>query len=128
MYDMCFACGKDNPISLGLKFVNNGDNGVEAEFIPGQVHQGYEDIIHGGIVSTLLDEAMVTAIVNSGQEAFTAELKVRFKEEIRVGEKLMVTGYITGHKGRLIFTEGEICAKDGKIKARAKAKFMKKNN
>ncbi|MFW6034802.1 MAG: PaaI family thioesterase [Halothermotrichaceae bacterium] len=125
MYDMCFACGNDNPISLRLKFEKVADNKVEAEFIPKPVHQGYEGIIHGGIVSTLLDEAMVTAVIVQDVEAVTAEINIRFKEEIIVGEKLKIMGYTKGGKGRLVFTEGVIKNSNGKIKAKAKAKFMK---
>lgn len=124
MDDMCFACGKDNPISLGLKFKTISENKVVAEFNPKDEHQGYKGIIHGGIVSTLLDEAMVSAIAANGVEAVTAELNVRFKGEIRLGEKLRIEGYIKKQKSRLIFTEGIILNKDGEVKAKAKAKFM----
>jgi len=124
MYDMCFACGKDNPISLGLNFNSVGENKVTAVFEPGREHQGYEGIIHGGIISTLLDEAMVSAIIANGIEAVTAELTVRFKEETRLGEKLRVEGYITNNKSRLIFTEGILTNENGDIKAKARAKFM----
>ncbi|MFP4661305.1 MAG: PaaI family thioesterase [Halanaerobiales bacterium] len=124
MYDMCFACGKDNPISLGLKFDSIDKNTVSTNFTPRIEHQGYEGIIHGGIVSTLLDEAMVTAIIASGIEAVTAELNIRFKEETRLGEKLEVKGYIVKQKSRVIFTEGIVANQNGDIKARAKAKFM----
>ncbi|MFW5991743.1 MAG: PaaI family thioesterase [Halanaerobiaceae bacterium] len=128
MYDMCFACGRDNPISLGLDFQVSGNNRVEAEFKPGQNHQGYEGIVHGGIVSTLLDEAMVTAIIESGYEAYTAELRVRFREEIKVDEELKIRGYILDKKSRLVFTEAEVCDLGGKVKARAEGKFMINRN
>lgn len=124
MNDMCFACGKDNPISLGLKFESIGEDKVAAEFEPRAEHQGYEGIIHGGIVSTLLDEAMVSAIAAKGIEAVTAELNIRFKEETKLGEKLRIEGYISKQKSRLIFTEGVLSNQNGDIKARAKAKFM----
>jgi len=124
MYNMCFACGKDNPISLGLKFESIDENKVATYFTPKPVHQGYENIIHGGIVSTLLDEAMVTAIVASGLEAVTAELNIRFKEETKLGEILRVEGYIRKQKSRLIFTEGILTNQNGVIKAKAEAKFM----
>lgn len=124
MCDMCFACGRDNPISLGLKFKSTADNKVAAFFEPRREHQGYEGIIHGGIISTLLDEAMVSTIAANGVEAVTAELTIRFKEETKLGEKLKVEGYITDHKSRLIFTEGILTNQNGDIKAKAKAKFM----
>jgi uncharacterized protein (TIGR00369 family) len=125
MYDMCFACGKNNPISLGLKFRQTDQNKVVAEFIPGLNHQGYDGIMHGGLVTTLLDEAMVTAIIKEGIEAVTAAINVRFKNPVPIGEKLTVIGYITGNKSRLITTAGYIENSRGEIVATAEAKFMK---
>ena len=127
MYDMCFACGKDNPISLGLKFKEIAENRVRAEFVPGTNHQGYEGIMHGGLVTTLLDEAMVTAITKQGIEAVTAAMEIRFRRAAAIGEKLNITGYITGHKGRLITTTAYIENMEGKAVARAEGKFMRNN-
>ncbi len=127
MYKMCFACGKDNPISLGLEFKKNGQQGVRAEFIPEPVHQGYDGIMHGGLVTTLLDEAMVTAIIVEGIEAVTAALNVRFKKSVPIGEKLTVVGYITRNKSRLIMAAGYINDSKGDTVASAEAKFMRNN-
>ncbi|MFW6016564.1 MAG: PaaI family thioesterase [bacterium] len=124
MYKMCFACGKDNPISLGLNFESQENNKVKAVFTPLEEHQGYEGIVHGGIVSTLLDEAMVTAIVAQGREAVTAELNIRFKEAIKIGEELHIIGTITMEKSKMVCTIGEIRNKEGKLKAKAEAKFI----
>ncbi|MFW5971960.1 MAG: PaaI family thioesterase [Bacillota bacterium] len=124
MYDMCFACGKNNPISLGLNFESSGENTVKCDFTPAPVHQGYEGIVHGGIVSTLLDEAMVSAIIEKGVEAVTAELNVRFRQESIIGQRLLIEGKISRQKSRLIFTEARIVDEEGNIKASASAKFM----
>ena len=53
----CFDCGDDNPIGLHLRFAPDGD-GVITSFIPGPEHQGFHDVVHGGIISSVLDEAM----------------------------------------------------------------------
>ena len=124
MYDMCFACGKDNPISLGLKFETIDNNKVKAVFKPKTEHQGYEGVLHGGIVSTLLDEAMVSAIVAQGLEAVTAELNIRFKEAITVNEELHIYGNIIQKKSKMIITEGEIRNQNDKLKAIGKGKFI----
>ena len=56
----CFVCGEENPSGLHLKFSANKGK-IQTEFIPRKIHQGYKNIVHGGIISTLLDEAMVKA-------------------------------------------------------------------
>ena len=125
---MCFACGEKNPISLRLDFKRTSDFTVEAEFIPGEYHQGYDDIMHGGLVATLLDEAMAYAVGVRGIKAFTAELNIRFRKAAEIGEKLIIKGYYKDCNKRSIgtihYTEAEIFDKDGKLKAKAEAKFM----
>jgi len=54
---LCFGCGKDNPIGFKLQFTNN-DGVIKGEFIPGEFHQGWPGIIHGGVLFTLLDDAL----------------------------------------------------------------------
>ena len=61
----CFGCGDDNPIGLHLRFAADGD-GVKASFVPGPEHQGFGDVVHGGIISTVLDEAMAWATATPG--------------------------------------------------------------
>ena len=70
------------------------DGKVLTEFIPQKIHQGYKDIIHGGLISTLLDEAMVKAALMQGMPAVTAEITVRFKNPLMVGEKAIVEAII----------------------------------
>jgi acyl-coenzyme A thioesterase PaaI-like protein len=53
---MCFVCGVDNPIGLHLSFYTDDEGQTVARFRPGPEHQGYPGHLHGGIISTLLDE------------------------------------------------------------------------
>ena len=125
---MCFACGEENPISLALKFEEVEENKVRAEFIPGEYHQGYNGIIHGGLTATLLDEAMAHVIGFKGIKAFTAELNVRYRKAIPVGEKLELIGYYKKCKESSIavvhYTAAEILDQKGNLMAEAEAKFI----
>jgi hypothetical protein len=56
----CFGCGDDNAIGLRLRFAPSGE-GVKASFVPGVDHQGFHHVVHGGIISAVLDEAMAWA-------------------------------------------------------------------
>ena len=53
----CFICGPSNPIGLRLRFHEEGA-GVAAEFVPGDLHIGWEGLIHGGLIAAVLDDAM----------------------------------------------------------------------
>ncbi|SFL60646.1 PaaI family thioesterase [Halanaerobium salsuginis] len=128
---MCFACGKENPISLALKFERISETEVEAKFTPQPIHQGYTGVIHGGILATLLDEAMAYAVGERGIKAFTAELNIRYKKPAQVGEKLVIKGvYKNSHLSRIArihYTSAFIYDQSGNLKAKAEAKFVEGN-
>ena len=65
---MCFACGKENPDGLGLEF-REEDGDVVTSFAFPKRFQGYRNVVHGGLIATVLDEAMVTALNRSGRLA-----------------------------------------------------------
>ena len=79
----CFGCGAANPQGLHLTFTVT-DNGVISTFTPLDVHQGYEHVVHGGIISTLLDEVMAWAVAAAGIWAVTGEMQVRFRRPLQV--------------------------------------------
>lgn len=125
---MCFACGEENPISLGLKFKAISENKVRGEFIPAENHQGYNGIMHGGLIATLLDEAMAYVIGFKDIQAFTAELNIRFRTAVEIGKKLEIIGLFKDVKkssiANVYYTEAKIFDEEGNLKAKAKAKFM----
>jgi len=122
--NMCFACGEDNPISLGLKFTKIGDKKVKAAFTPEEVHQGYDGIMHGGLITTLLDEAMAKVLSLNNIPALTARMNIRFKHPLPIGTELVVTAEIIKNKTGLYFTEAEVRSTEGKLYASGEAKFM----
>ena len=112
-YTKCFACGKDNPIGLKLKFRKEGEL-VKAEFTPGELYQGWPGIVHGGILCTILDEAMGYAIIYNGVLSYvTAKSEVRFRNQARVGEPLIVTGSVDKKAKNLIWTSASIARQNG---------------
>jgi acyl-coenzyme A thioesterase PaaI-like protein len=116
--NMCFGCGKDNPISLKLKPYRDGDI-ARAEFTPSEYHQGWPGYVHGGILMTLLDESIgwisfVNKIYN-----VTARMEVRLKSMARIGEPLIVSARIVKQSRRLLEIEADIKRKDGTVVAEA---------
>jgi acyl-coenzyme A thioesterase PaaI-like protein len=103
----CFGCGDGNSIGLHLRFAGDGDS-VRASFIPGPDHQGFGGIVHGGIISTVLDEAMAWTVAHAGFWAMTGELRVRFRRPLHIGELTIVTAHVSGARGRLVTTAGKL--------------------
>jgi uncharacterized protein (TIGR00369 family) len=120
----CFACGSDNPRGLQLKFTVDPDGSATASWVPGSEWEGSHGIVHGGIVSTLLDEAMAKAVAATGSRGMTADLQVRFRHYAVTGEQLKVRGWVVRQKARLVETEATLVAADGSERAHARAKFL----
>ncbi len=112
----CFVCGQDNPIGLKLKFVPAGE-GVRAEFTPSELHAGYDGLVHGGILAALIDDAMANIWFTRGQEAVTAKIEIRFRQEARPGEKLVVSAEPGGSKGGLRIARATVARADGAVVA-----------
>jgi len=120
----CFVCGEKNPYGLHLKFsIHEGK--VLSEFVPQKVHQGYKDIVHGGIISTVLDEAMVKAAIMQGMPAVTVEIGVRFKNPFTVGEMAIVEATITKMNKKIIETYAEMRKTDGTLIAEGRGKLLR---
>ncbi len=119
----CFVCGEQNPNGLQLTF-KDGSTGVYATWVPNKACESFQGTVHGGIITTVLDEAMSKAIIARGWEAFTVELNVRFRGRISPGETLHVHGWITEKHKRRILTEATLFANTGTERAHAWATFL----
>ena len=120
---MCFACGKLNPDGLHLEFEPRGD-GIATTIAFPKKFQGYRDVVHGGLLSTVLDETMVTLLNEKGLHAVTGELTVRFLRPVPVGERVEVTAELGGHRGRVYTVTAEATLEDGTVAARAESRCV----
>ncbi len=123
--DGCFACGQRNPEGLHLSFFVDPDARTSATvWVPRPVHVGYADTVHGGLVSTVLDEAVAKLAGGLGSPAVTAELRVRFRKPVPVGRPLRVVARLVEARGRLLRAEAAAWLEDGTEAATASAKLM----
>lgn len=119
--DNCFACGSENPIGLKLKFRLDPENGTAvSETVIADHFNGWKGAVHGGIITTLLDEIMVYACTSSGWFTVTGNIEVRFHKPVPTGELLSITGRIEENRGRSICTSSTL-EFNGKVLASAKA-------
>ena len=120
----CLACGSDNPQGLKLQFRWEGDDYV-CDFTPQRVHQGWAGVVHGGLLVTLLDEAMNHMLSHNAEPVATAELTVRFRRPAPVGVPLRVRARRTRARPPLFEAEGEITDSDGAVVATGTGKMMR---
>ena len=125
---MCLVCGLKNEFGLFTSFYELENGELLAVFKPRDVHQSYPGRLHGGIISTILDETIGRAIMISHEHAFwgvTLEITVRFKKPVPLDYELRVIGRITKDTRRIFEGTGEILLPDGTVAAEAQGKYMK---
>ena len=118
----CFACGPDNPIGLHLDFHFAAEKYVAEKTLPHE-YQSYEGVVHGGIVTTMLDEAMGGYLYSAGEKAVTARLDVRYRKPTPVGEQLVITGWEESRRGSFVNMKATIALADGTVTAEGTAKM-----
>jgi uncharacterized protein (TIGR00369 family) len=120
----CFVCGPKNPIGLKLDFRFNGKT-IKTDFIPRKEHQGYLDIVHGGILSTLLDEAMVKLAIAMDMPAVTAQMDVRLRKALRVKERVTIEARMIKTTKKLLEASAEAVTEDRTVIAEARGKLVR---
>jgi len=121
----CFACGTANPIGLNLQFYNLGDE-VCSEITLGKNHEGWENMAHGGIVSTLLDEVMSWTIMYFKKIFLvTRKMDIKYVRPVLIGIPLTVKGSVLDDSAPpKIKARAEIRDNEGHLLVRSNAEFV----
>jgi len=121
---MCVVCGHQNPYGLKLKFKVQSNGSVAAVFdCPPQL-QSYPNVLHGGVISAILDSAMANSLFAIGIVAVTATLEVRFLAPGTTGRFAMVRAWTESDAAHPLYLQRAEMVQDGKVLAVAKAKFI----
>ena len=123
-YSWCFACGKENPSGLHMRFEIDDDK-CTAYFTPQRQHQSYTGRMHGGLVAVLLDEVTGNYLYcKEGKPAYTARIELRYRQPLTIGEEVICTGWEVRRKGRMVEMQGRITTKEGTVLAESFSKMM----
>lgn len=120
---VCFVCGEENPNGLQLAFQADGCR-ASATWTIGAGWESYKGVVHGGIISSVLDEAMSKAIHFGGDEAYTVELRIRFRKKLSVDDIALVSGWVVSSARNRILAEATLTSEDGEEKAHAWGTFL----
>ena len=121
----CFACGQKNPIGLHLSFIYEEEtDSIVSTTTFSKSFQGWQDVLHGGIITTVLDEVMIKAAHHKGYKCATIELSVRFKQPVFLGKEYTIKGRFKNLRGKIVFAEGFLLDKTKNIYASATGKFF----
>lgn len=121
---MCYACGDANKSGLHLHFFEI-PKGCLSFFTPSHEHQSYDDRMHGGLISTLLDEVTGNYLFfTEKRPAYTGKMEIRFRSPVMIGETVKIEGREVKRKGPLVVMEGKIFHEDGSVAAECVSHMM----
>lgn len=120
----CIGCGLESEIGLKMRFEVADDGAVCSSLAIPPTFQGWRDIVHGGIVALVLDEAMAYAAGARGYLGVTADLKMRFRAAVPVGETVAVRGNVRWQRRDVFGIEASIHDASGRLLASAEGRFV----
>jgi uncharacterized protein (TIGR00369 family) len=122
----CFVCGSRNVAGLNLRFWTDG-RVVRARYLPRTEQNGFVNVVHGGILATVLDEVMVwSCAIHTKRFSYCAEMTVRYVAPAEVGQEIIATAELVENKReRLYLARGELkSAAGGRLIAVSTGKYM----
>ncbi|MCU0960110.1 MAG: PaaI family thioesterase [Pirellulaceae bacterium] len=122
----CFVCGSANTDGLGLAFHVVHDGAVEATFLCAPIFAGYPGMLHGGVISTLLDGAMTNCLFAHGIEAVTVDMHVRFRHPVVVSRAARVRAWKQSDGSPVYRLNAEL-SQGEQVVAVANARFVSKS-
>ncbi|HSM94273.1 MAG TPA: PaaI family thioesterase [Anaeromyxobacteraceae bacterium] len=125
----CFVCGRDNPLGLKTRWVSDAaTREVRTQLVIPEHFNGYPGVVHGGIITALLDEAMVrTLLVDGGFDDMlvTAKLEMVFRRPTPTETPVTAVARLLKRVGNRAIAEAELRLADGTVTARAEATMAK---
>ncbi|MCI0349205.1 MAG: PaaI family thioesterase [Acidobacteriales bacterium] len=121
----CFACGKDNPDGMHLKFYfDEKRRRAFSRFRLPRRYQGPPGHAHGGIIATILDEAMGKVNKLRSVVALTSEMEIQYLKPVPLRQTLIAEGREKSVRGRRHVNVGEIRNQKNEVLARGRAVFI----
>lgn len=123
---VCFVCGENNPSGLKLRLRTDAGRGESAAEVTFEERfQGWTKVVHGGLLATVLDEAMIYAAGAKGLKCVTGEMTVRYVKPASTGVAYALRGRFLEDKGRIVLAESELLDAEGQEVAKASGKLFK---
>lgn len=125
---MCFICGMDNPIGMHAQFYNMEDGSVVTPLCFKEEHQSFPGRVHGGLISTILDEMGLRALWTDGDEhqfGVTMSLDVKFRKPVPYDENIFGRGRLVRETSKFFAIDTDIIDGEGNTLANAQVRYIK---
>ncbi len=123
----CVVCGPGNESGLRLEFPMLDDGSVQTHFNCDAIYEGFPGMLHGGVITSLLDGAMTNCLFAHGRSGVTGELKVRFCHPVATDQGSLVRAWIEMSSPPYHLLKAELI-QNQQVKARATGKFVEQAN
>ena len=121
----CFACGQNNPDGMRLRFTyDEARNSYVCRFRLDKRYTGPPGHCHGGIIATILDEAMGKVNKLRQVVALTSEITINYLKPVPLNKPLRVESREVKVKGRRHVNMAEILNQGGEVLARGRGLFI----
>ena len=122
----CFACGPLSEIGLHLRFAVVADGHVRCTTTLAPAFQGWVGMAHGGIAMTLIDEAMAHAVGATGLRGVSADVRVRFRREVPLDERISVEGRVVWRRRNVLGVEASVTDSAGRLLVSGEGRFVER--
>jgi uncharacterized protein (TIGR00369 family) len=123
--NQCFVCGNGNPDGMHLKFTHDEKrNCFVCRFRLDKRFTGPPGHCHGGIIATILDEAMGKVNRLRDVVALTSQITVNYLKPVPLNKPLRVESLEVSVRGRRHTNRAEILNQKGEVLARGQATFV----
>lgn len=122
--DRCVICGSASRAGLRVRFRRRGD-AVVASFTPGRPHQGYRDLMSGGLLAAIFDCLHYRLALLAGVVlAVTARIEVDYRAPVPLGRPVRFEARLVARRGRVFDTRATARLADGTVAAESRAIYV----
>jgi acyl-coenzyme A thioesterase PaaI-like protein len=119
----CFGCSPNNPYGLQLRFTRAAQGCDAICTVPDRLC-GFDGLVHGGILATLLDEAAAWAVIaHLGRLGLTREMTTRYLKPVPTSTEILLNGRVTSHDGHKAVVWSAVHAIDGTLLAESESSW-----
>jgi uncharacterized protein (TIGR00369 family) len=122
--DSCFVCGQDNAGGLQAPFRFNTRYLFSfCQLTLDERFQGWQGVVHGGILAALLDEACIYAALGVGPRPVTADLKVRYRRPVPCHAAVTLFGEVVQRRRQIVHARARLVY-NGRVRAEAEGRVF----
>lgn len=112
------------PVVPGLQFRFDDSGILHGEFTCNGYHQGYDNMVHGGVIAAIIDASMAQCLMGHGVVAYTAKLSIRYRKPVLIRKQAVIKTSIENVDAGLLYTIKTTIMQDQKLVVQGTGRFF----